>query len=108
MSARRSADPMAEARPVVHDRSRGMCERCCARRATDVHHRQLRRHGDHQPANLVDLCRECHEWAHKHPAEARESGFIVSGRIDPRSVTLQHGLYGRVRIDDDGGWELAA
>lgn len=108
MSARRPADPMAEARPVVHTRSGGMCERCCARRATDVHHRQLRRHGDHQPANLVDLCRECHEWAHKHPAEARESGFIVSGRIDPRSVTLQHGLYGRVRIDDDGGWELAA
>lgn len=101
-------DPMAAARPVVHERSGGMCERCCARRATDVHHRQLRRHGNHEPANLVDLCRECHEWVHKHPAEATAAGFIVSGRVDPRTVTLRHGLYGRVRLDDAGGWERAA
>ncbi|MDI9889943.1 HNH endonuclease [Microbacterium sp. IEGM 1404] len=101
-------DPMAEARPIVHKRSGGMCERCCARRATDVHHRQLRRHGDHKPANLVDLCRECHNRVHEHRDEATAAGFIVSGRVDPRTVPVQHGLYGRVLLDDAGGWGLAA
>lgn len=101
-------DPMAEARPVVHERSGGMCERCCARRATDVHHRQLRRHGDHKPANLVDLCRECHNRVHEHRDEAAATGFIVSRSIDPRTVPVHHGLYGRVLLDDAGGWERAA
>ena len=105
---RRPVDPMAAARPIVHDRSKGMCERCCAERATDMYPRQLRRHGDHQPANLADLCRTCHNWAHGNPAQARKAGFIVSGSVDPRTVPLEHGLYGRVRLDDKGGWELAA
>lgn len=105
---RRKSDPMAEARPVVHARSGGMCERCGAARATDVHHRQLRRHGDHKPANLVDLCRTCHNWAHGHPKDAQALGFIVPSWVDPRRVVILHALYGLVRLDDQGEWELAA
>jgi hypothetical protein len=103
VKARRPADPMAEARPTVHKRSGGMCERCGARRAIDVHHRQLRRHGDHRPANLVDLCRECHTWVHGHVALAQCEGFIVESWEDPREVRLKHAWLGPVTLDDQGG-----
>lgn len=101
-------DPMAPARPIVTRRSQGMCERCGAERATDMHHRKLRRHGDHAPANLVHLCRTCHNWAHGNPAEALLVGFIVPSWEEPRKAVVKHAWLGRVLIDDDGGWELAA
>lgn len=106
--ARRPVDPMANSRPTVHTRSGGMCERCGTQRATDVHHRQLRRHGDHEPANLVDLCRACHSWAHGNVAEAMTAGFIVHSTSNPREIALTHAWLGRVTLNDDGGWELAA
>lgn len=108
MTPRRPVDPMAEARPVVAARSGGMCERCGARRATDMHHRQLRRHGDHQPANLVHLCRGCHTAVHAKPAEAQVAGFIVPSWDNPRLIAVMHSVWGRVRLDDAGGWVLAA
>lgn len=98
-----TGDPMAASRPVVARRSRGVCERCGAARATDKHHRKLRRHGDHAPANLVDLCRDCHAWAHNHPALARAEGFIVSSWENPRRMPILHATFGRVLLTDDGG-----
>ncbi|TDL43860.1 HNH endonuclease [Microbacterium oleivorans] len=108
MTRRKPADPMAAARPIVTGRSGGMCERCGARRATDMHHRQLRRHGDHAPANLVHLCRGCHNHVHAKPADAVDEGFIVPSWDDPRQVPVNHSVWGRVRLDDAGGWALAA
>lgn len=108
MSPRRPADPMAAARPIVRERSRGVCERCGQARATDMHHRKLRRHGDHAPANLVHLCRACHAAVHAKPEAAAAAGFIVWRHEDPRALPIVHGLFGRVVLDDAGGYELAA
>lgn len=36
---------------------------------------------------LMSSCRECHEWAHAHPAEAREAGALASAsewNVSPR------------------------
>lgn len=102
------ADPMAEARPVVRERSREVCERCGMARATDMHHRKLRRHGDHAPANLVHLCRACHNAVHADPKAAHAAGFIVWRHEDPREIAIEHGLLGRVKLDDAGRYGLAA
>lgn len=107
MSRRKPADPMAEARPVVRERSRGVCERCGQARASDMHHRQLRRHGDHAPANLVHLCRVCHAAVHAKPEAAHAAGFIVWRHEDPRETPIDHGLLGRVKLDDAGRYGLA-
>lgn len=101
-------DVMAASRPTVHRRSGGMCERCGAARAAEVHHRKLRRHGDHDPANLVDLCKVCHVWVHANVAKARAAGFIVFSTLNPRTIPVTHAWLGRVTLDDAGGWELAA
>ena len=42
-----------------------LCENC-GKRAVDVHHLVLRSHGGtDNPDNLILLCRNCHEKAHK-------------------------------------------
>ena len=107
-SKRPRADPMSESRPTVMKRSQGMCEKCGAARATDMHHRKLRRHGDHAPANLVHLCRTCHNWAHQNPAEALLAGFICPSWENPRKQPMKHAWMGRVLLDDEGNAERAA
>ncbi len=56
-----------------------------------VHHRQGRR-GPHanDPANLVTLCGECHQWVTEHPAEAYETGWQVRrlGNADPALIPV--------------------
>lgn len=56
------------------------------------HHRQLRRHGDHSPANLILLCGSgttgCHGAAHADPQAAREAGLIVPSWRDARDVPV--------------------
>lgn len=101
-------DPMAAARPVVRERSGGMCERCGRERATDMHHRKLRRHGDHAPANLVHLCRECHNLVHDDGYREPQAGLLLKSWDDPRAVPVLHSIFGLVRLDDAGGYERAA
>jgi len=55
----------------------------CGTKAVHLHHRKLRRHGDHSQANLVPLCFRCHDWAHANPAEAYETGWLVRSFDDP-------------------------
>lgn len=95
-------DPMAAARPVVAKRSGGMCECCGVKRATDMHHRKLRRHGDHAAGNIVHLCRPCHDWAHAEPAAALMHGFMCPSWEDPRLQPVKHAWLGRVLLVDDG------
>ena len=68
-------------RPVIRERSKGLCEAslpCCTKRAEHVHHRRLRSQGGGNDAdNLVDLCLACHARIHAHPAESYESGLLV-------------------------------
>jgi len=57
------------------------CERCgkpLVWSGGHIHHKQTRALGNHEPDNLLYLCPECHEWAHRHPAQARDEGVIVS------------------------------
>lgn len=98
-------DQMAPARPVVADRSGDMCERCGMARATDVHHRKLRRHGDHKAANLAHLCHLCHMDVHAHPADSYATGFMVRSVNDPRVVPVRHARFGWVRLKDNGDVE---
>ena len=99
-------DPMAPARPIVEARSGGVCERCGAVRAASIHHRKLRRHGDHAPANLVHLCGSgttgCHGWVHANPAAALLEGFMCPSWEDPRLQPVKHAWLGRVLLVDDG------
>jgi hypothetical protein len=56
------------------------------------HHRQLRRSGDHTPANLILLCGSgttgCHGWVHANPRLSLEHGWIVNSWNTPASVPL--------------------
>jgi hypothetical protein len=67
------------------------------------HHRQKRITGGDRLANIVALHTACHAWVHAHPAEARESGLIVSSyAADPSEVPVMIGgtLW---LLDDEGG-----
>jgi len=90
-------------------RSSGRCERCgwCFLTPDDGerHHRRLRSAGGrHELPNLVLLCRSCHTWAHGHPHDAMDAGWIVSryGR-DPGRVPVKHAWHGMVLLTADGG-----
>lgn len=66
---RAAPDPVTPAvRAAVRDRSGGMCEARASSRcdgvACHVHHRQLRRHGNHTPTNLLHVCTACHDAIH--------------------------------------------
>lgn len=68
------------ARQAVKRRDGGQCCRCYAPGAHHLHHRRRRAdktHYQHCACNLVTLCHVCHEWAHRHPALARDAGVIV-------------------------------
>lgn len=56
----------------------GVCERCKAARATDVHEPLLRSRGGDitDPDQCVALCRSCHDFVHNFPLIALEEGFM--------------------------------
>lgn len=113
----RDVDVPPENRAAVRARSGGRCEAAlpgvCTVNATDVHHRRRRRDGGHEVANLLDLCRACHRWAHDNPARARELGVIVSVYADPARTPafLPSRFTGArvwVQLTEDGTYLIAA
>lgn len=85
----------------------GQCERCGLRQATDAHHRWLlSQGGPDRASNLCALCRECHDWCHKHPGAARLGGWILRPYDDPstRALLLHDGSI--ATIDDDGNYSF--
>lgn len=77
-------DPIShDVRDVVRGRSGGVCECCGTVQATHMHHRQLRRSGDHTAPNLLHLCSMCHTRLHGHVRYALDQGFIVSAYDTP-------------------------
>jgi 5-methylcytosine-specific restriction endonuclease McrA len=64
------------------------CVRCGAR-AAHIHHRQLRRHGNETPDNLMPLCVDCHTEVHGSPAHSYATGFLVHSWDDPALVEVQ-------------------
>jgi hypothetical protein len=67
----------------VRKRSGATCECCGISTATHIHHRQLRRSGDHTVPNLLHLCGFCHTRLHGHVRYALDQGFIVSAYDNP-------------------------
>ena len=51
-----------------------VCQRCLMARSTDPHEPLTRARGGSiiDKANMVALCRECHDWIHAHPKQAGE------------------------------------
>lgn len=83
------------AREACFTRDEGMCRRC-SRPATDCHHRKVKGMGgtsDNERnfglANLISLCRDCHNHVHANPAESYEKGWLVHSWDDPADVPLK-------------------
>jgi hypothetical protein len=82
LRVRRSDPPeLIKAKKIVRERSGGRCEAriasICTGRATDAHHVKMRsRGGQHDPSNLLDVCRRCHEWIGNNPRSAHQMGFV--------------------------------
>jgi len=55
----------AIARFIVRKRARGKCERCGLGLPLDLHHLHYRTVGRETPADLLALCRDCHDAAHR-------------------------------------------
>ena len=85
-------------RAKVKQRAHGRCERCGVPAPNgEWHHRRSRSvHDEHQhcPCNGAWLCSTCHRWAHAHPVEARNTGFIVSRHIDDPGIVIAHTPWG--------------
>ena len=80
----RKGDPIGrETREALRKRSGGVCELCGDAQATDAHHRQNRRGGDHTLTNLMHLCRKCHQRIGQHVRWALDTGFAVSQYDEP-------------------------
>lgn len=82
-------DPITpETRREVHSRSGGRCELGCGQVATHLHHRKLRRHGDHRAVNLLHVCFSHHDRIHREVAESISRGWIVPSGADPANVPV--------------------
>lgn len=73
----------------VRRRSGNKCEfPGCASRATQFHHRKLRRFGDHRAVNALHVCGLHHTHIHDHPQESYLRGLLVQSYRDPAEVPI--------------------
>lgn len=102
------ATPIPEqARVVVTARDYAACVRCRAvPHLPHWHHRRSRSVRDehtHCPCNGILLCGTCHQWVHRHPFEARTSGWIVSRYATPSDEPMFAEQHGWVLLGHEGG-----
>ena len=84
---KRHADPVTTpVRTAVRRRSGEMCEICRKVKASHLHHRQLRRHGNHTVENLIHCCAKCHGEIHSNVEVALMLGWLVPSWADPATV----------------------
>ena len=83
-----------QAKMLVRERDGNQCLRCFGP-ADEVHHRAVRGMGgsgddevNYGPANLICLCRGCHDHVHSHPGESYENGFLVQWWNHPERTPL--------------------
>lgn len=78
-------------RTLVLVRANQICEGCGRSQADEVHHRQPRGMGGvhggaalhaNSPANLLALCRVCHDRTEDQPEEMRRLGWLVPHYTD--------------------------
>ena len=82
----------SDTRAAVAGRSGGICEGCCAARACDMHHRVPRSLGGKWiPANILHLCRPCHNRVTetKYIKEAEARGLSLRSYEDPENIPVQ-------------------
>ena len=95
-------------RALVSDRSQGLCEKCGTSKPLEKAHRIGRGVGGKwTPANILDLCHDCHHGHHATPAEAYEHGWHLRSTQDPlreRVLIRKDGRYDWAFLDDEGGW----
>lgn len=55
-----------------------ICECCGDKMASDIHHKNSR-NGEHlnDVSQFLAVDRDCHQWIHSHPYEARQKGWLV-------------------------------
>lgn len=82
------------AKKTVRERDDWTCRKC-AYPGSDVHHRLLRGMGGTSDpevntglANLVTLCRFCHDYVHAHPAWSYVRGWLVHSWDKPEDIPL--------------------
>jgi hypothetical protein len=78
ISARRREDrDEYNARKSAFLKARPKCQRCYKARSKDVHHVHGRLGGAYLNTNTwLAVCRQCHDWIHQHPKEARALGLL--------------------------------
>jgi hypothetical protein len=88
---------------TVTERSGGVCERCGVARAVHLHHRLLRRFGDHSVANALHLCVFCHDAVHSAAGLSYDCGWMIASGVDvdPASVPVVY-RGESVRLDQGG------
>jgi hypothetical protein len=95
-------------RPIVRERSEGICEICGALRASEQHHRRNRSQGGQwQPSNILDLCSQDHKFITEHPEMAVRNGWSIQGTVAVPSETPCRRRNELVLLDDAGDWEAA-
>lgn len=83
-----SADDIpAPIRKAIHERSGGLCELRCGRRAEHLHHRLMRsQQGPHTVENLLDVCHRHHEQIHAHPSESYTRRWLLRSGSNPADL----------------------
>jgi len=97
------------AKQTVLLRDNGRCLLCRAHEPLDVHHRRARGMGGTKVrdrlANLVTLCRSCHDRIEAYPDQARALGYRLDRGDDPEDVAVWAATAvgdGWTRLGDDG------
>ena len=84
----------SKAKLLVRARDGDKCLKCLGL-ADEVHHRIVRGMGgsgddeiNYGLANLVSVCRQCHQEIHENPSESYETGFLLHSWKNPADAWL--------------------
>jgi cytochrome c553 len=78
VAARHAAERRAYAPAAARfKKAHPICAVCHTRPTKDVHHTHGR--GPHllDESTWLPVCRQCHDWIHSHPGQAREKGLLL-------------------------------
>lgn len=97
-----------QVRDVIVRRSQGICERCAAAPAVQIHHRRARGMGGSKAAdtnvasNGLAVCVSCHQQIEANRADSLKYGWLVRQGQEPAEVPVfRMGTW--VQLNSDGG-----
>lgn len=98
-------------RKITEARSDGFCEKCGTAGATDKAHRISRGVGGRwEVANILDLCRNCHQYNHANPTTAYKGGWHLHSHSTPADYRVwlhNEGTFGWAYLHEDGTFTWA-